>query len=126
VVASIGDPGNDDPDASGLPWDQLPDHHNDLVGDVSQLLREHFRAEGLDGIKAHVSLGICSGCHRPVATVRMGDHKRWTVEHGPAWSSRWTPLVRDGDPQSLLDLAEPPAPLWAGGIDTDRDNGRER
>jgi hypothetical protein len=22
VVASIGDPGNDDPDASGLPWQQ--------------------------------------------------------------------------------------------------------
>jgi hypothetical protein len=26
----------------------------------------------------------------------------------------------------LPDLAEPPAPLWAGGLDADRDNGRER
>jgi hypothetical protein len=86
---------------------KIPDHHNDLVGDVSQLLREHFRPEGLDGIKAHVSLGICSGCHRPVVTVRMGDHKRWTPEHGPAWSSRWTSLVRDGERELL------PAPAGA-------------
>lgn len=110
VVASIGDPGND-PDASGLPWNQLPGGmledavvpqlagwtgHN--ATDV--LVREHLRPEGLDGIKAHVTLGICDGCHRPVVTVRMADHKRWTVQHGPAWSSPWTPLVRDGEPSS--------------------------
>jgi hypothetical protein len=104
VVASIGDPGNDDPDARGLPWQQIPDHHmvgdTDLSGDVGELLRHHFRPEGLDGIKAHISLGICSGCYRLVVTVRMGDHKRWTVEHGPAWSSPWTPLVGDGEPRA--------------------------
>ena len=137
VVASIGDPGIDDDDARDLPWDQLPDRHNDLVGGVEQLLREYFREEGLDGIRAGVSLGICSGCHRPVVTLRMADDTRWTPEHGPAWSSPWTPLAHDGDDrgarpagdhaeQAAARPAPAPGPLWVGGLRADRQGDREQ
>jgi hypothetical protein len=110
VVASIGHPGSDDPDQRGLPWEPLPHLGMDepvvppLAGwsgatATDALVRERLRPEGLDGIRAYVSLGICDGCWRPVVTLRMADFDRWTVEHGPAWSTRWTPLWRDGEPR---------------------------
>lgn len=100
VVASIG--GTRDLEvAGGVPWDQFPSDRFD----VDQLLRDHFRPEGLDGITATVYLGICGDCGRLVAAVRMADHQRWTPEHGPAWTSPWTPLYGEGEPQPLPALA---------------------
>jgi hypothetical protein len=100
VVASIG--GTRQLDAvGGVPWDQFP---NDRF-DVDQLLRERFRPEGLDGIKATVFLGVCGDCNRLVAAVRMADHRRLTAEHGPAWTSPWTPLYGEGERRPLPVLA---------------------
>src|SRR6266536_4802593 len=47
-------------------------------------------------------------CGRLVVAVRMADRKRWTPEHGPAWTSPWTPLVRDGEPRRLPAAAGEP------------------
>ncbi|OZM69889.1 hypothetical protein CFN78_28100 [Amycolatopsis antarctica] len=81
IVATIGDPGNDDPDARGIAWDPLDEAPPEL-----------------DGIRITGSIGVCGDCGAPVVTVRMADYKRWTAEHGPAWSTLWTRPIRDGEP----------------------------
>jgi hypothetical protein len=101
VVASIGGAGLGLEVVGGVPWDQFS---NDRF-DSDQLLRERFRPEGLDGIKATVFLGICADCGRLVVAVRMADHQRWTPEHGPAWTSPWTLLHGEGERRFLPVLA---------------------
>jgi hypothetical protein len=52
IVATIGDPGNEDLDARGVPWAALPegDDGDDWAGEIMEMFRQHFRPEGLDGI----------------------------------------------------------------------------
>jgi hypothetical protein len=95
VVASIGGAHLGLDVVGGVPWDQFADEYLD------QHLRERFRPEGLDGIQATAYLGTCADCGRLVVAVRMADRKRWTPEHGPAWTSPWTPLERDGEQHRL-------------------------
>lgn len=32
----------------------------------------------------------------PSSACAAGDEENWPAEHGPAWSTRWMPLLRDG------------------------------
>lgn len=80
VEAYIGNPGTDDVASRGLPWEVLAPEQRDL-----------------DGLRAYVALGVCDNCNSRVVSVRTWDPENWTIEHGPAWTSRWTRLVRDGD-----------------------------
>jgi hypothetical protein len=80
VEAYIGNPGNPDPASRGLPWEVL-----------------HPAPSDLDGIRAVVTLGVCPQCSSRVVSVRAFDAVNWTPEHGTAWTSRWTRLVRDGE-----------------------------
>lgn len=86
IVVLLGEPDQNIGAGSGLGWSE-PDHAGQPVdtalGDVADL-------------KASVFLGVCSTCSAPVVTVRTWDAPHWTVEHGPAWSTRWTALVPDG------------------------------
>jgi hypothetical protein len=78
IVAVVGDP--DTP----LDWAEL-----DLA-----------RPTELDDLAEHhvsVCLGVCAECGATVVGVRTSNHVRWTAEHGPAWSTRWTPLLRNGE-----------------------------
>lgn len=79
-VAHIGDPGNDDDEARGIPW-------TPVVADATEL----------DGIKITGSIGVCGDCGAPVITVRMADYANWSPVHGPAWSTPWTRPIRDGE-----------------------------
>lgn len=79
IEAYIGSPGAEDDADRGLPWEVVAPEQRDL-----------------DGVRAVVSLGICAGCGSRVVSVRTWDHENWSPEHGPAWTSRWTRLVRDG------------------------------
>jgi len=86
IVALLGGPEQNIGAANGLGWSELDDAGRPIetgLGDVADL-------------KASVFLGVCSTCSAPVVTVRMWDTARWAVEHGPAWSTRWTTLVPDG------------------------------
>ena len=86
IVALLGEPDQNIGAGSGLGWSELDDAGRPIqtaLGDVANL-------------KASVFLGVCSACSAPVVTVRTWDTPRWTVEHGPAWSTRWTALVPDG------------------------------
>jgi hypothetical protein len=65
---------------AGTPWQVLDPGQRDL-----------------DGIHATVALGVCGQCASRVVSVRAFDVENWTPEHGPAWTSRWTRLVRDGE-----------------------------
>lgn len=80
VEAYIGDPGGDDPDTRGVPWEVMAPEQRDL-----------------DSIRSYVALGVCPVCSSRVVSVRSWDPTIWTPDHGPAWTSRWTRLVRDGD-----------------------------
>jgi hypothetical protein len=80
VVAHVGDPGNEDEDARGVPWVPVDRESTEL-----------------DGIKITGAIGVCADCGAPVVTIRMADYKRWTLEHGPAWSTPWTRPIRDGE-----------------------------
>jgi hypothetical protein len=80
VVASIGDPGNEDADARGISWHE----HGSVPAE-------------LQGIRATVALGVCGDCGAPVVSLRMADYERWTPEHGPAWTTPWMRLRRDGE-----------------------------
>jgi hypothetical protein len=86
IVAILGEPDQNIGARSGLGWSEL-DHAGQPIetalGDVADR-------------KASVFLGLCSTCSAPVVTVRTWDAPHWTVEHGPAWSTRWTTLVPDG------------------------------
>ena len=77
VEAYIGHPGGDDPDESGLPWEVLDPERRDL-----------------DGQRSYMALGACE-CGRRVVSVRSWAPK--SERGATAWSSRWTPLVLDGD-----------------------------
>jgi hypothetical protein len=60
-------------------------------------LRDHRgQTADLDSVRVAVSLGVCSQCSAPVVSARMAVHDHWTVDHGPAWTSPWTQVVRDG------------------------------
>ena len=86
IVALLGEPEQNIGAGSGLGWSELDDAGRPIqtgLGDVADL-------------KASVFLGVCSTCSAPVVTVRTWDAAHWTVEHGPAWSTRWTALVPDG------------------------------
>jgi hypothetical protein len=86
IVALLGEPEQNIDASSGLGWSELDDAGRPIqtgLGDVADL-------------KASVFLGVCSRCMAPVVTVHTWDALGWTVEHGPAWSTRWTPLVPDG------------------------------
>ena len=88
IVALLGEPEQNIGAGSGLGWSELDDAGRPIetgLGDV-------------DDLKASVFLGVCSTCSAPVVTVRTWDASHWTVEHGPAWSTRWTALVPDGPP----------------------------
>ncbi len=86
IIALLGEPEQNIGAANGLGWSELDDAGQPIeteLGDVADL-------------KASVFLGVCSTCSAPVVTVRTWDAPHWTVEHGPAWSTRWTALVPDG------------------------------
>ena len=77
VEAHLGGPGEE-----GLAWEvAAPEQRN------------------LDDVRAMVTLGVCPHCGSRVVSVRSWDHQNWTPEHGRAWTSRWTRLVRDGEPR---------------------------
>jgi len=98
VVAGIGDVGEPDADRRGLTFDVLPD------AGPSPLADHQGREVALtSGVRATMSLGVCAACLAPVATVGVADYDNWTVEHGPAWSTRWARLVRDGDAAAIVD-----------------------
>jgi|SRR6185369_1559587 len=75
VEAYIGRPGAENPDNRGLPWEVL-----------------HPEQRDLDGLHTYVALGACE-CGRRVVSVRSWEPAGGT----PAWTSPWTPLVRDGE-----------------------------
>lgn len=77
VEAHIGGSAQDPP---GVAWEVLAPEQRDL-----------------DGVRATVTLGVCASCSSRVVSVRAWDQDSWTTEHGPAWTSRWTRLVRDGE-----------------------------
>jgi len=86
IVALLGEPDQNIGATSGLGWSELDDAGRPIqtgLGDVADL-------------KASVFLGLCSTCSAPVVTVRTWVAPHGTVEHGPAWSTRWTALVPDG------------------------------
>ena len=86
IIALLGEPDQNIGAGCGLGWSELDDAGRPIqtaLGDVADL-------------KALVFLGVCSACSVPVVTVRTWDVPRWTVEHGPAWSTRWIALVPDG------------------------------
>jgi hypothetical protein len=84
VEATIGGQPSDHPADAGLPWQVL-----------------HPEQEDLDGIRVTVSLGACGACGSRVVSVRSWDAENWTPEHGPAWTSAWTRLVRDGQARAV-------------------------
>jgi hypothetical protein len=86
IVALLGEPDQNIDAGSGLGWSELDYAGQPIetaLGDIADL-------------QASVFLGVCSTCSAPVVTIRTWDAPHWTVEHGPAWSTRWTALVPDG------------------------------
>ena len=75
VEAYIGNPGAEDPQRRGLPWEMLEPQQRDL-----------------DGVAAYVALGVCPRCGCRVVSVRSWDRSG----DGPTFTSRWSRLVRDG------------------------------
>jgi hypothetical protein len=78
--------GGQAPDDDKLGWSPLDDTGPPRLSDLGVL----------DGHAASVYLEVCAACTATVISVRTWDQAHWTAEHGPAWSTPWTPLARDG------------------------------
>ncbi len=87
VLEGEGEKANvDGPPSDGLLWSRLQNLNPRPVGDLPPT----------EQLRTSVYLGTCTACRRAVVSVRTWDHDQWSAERGPAWSSRWTALVRDG------------------------------
>jgi hypothetical protein len=77
-----------DPEVNTLPWSALLSE----PGDAPLPLEPST----IEDLRANVYLGICGGCGAAVVSARVHDPGRWTPASGPAWSTPWAALVRDG------------------------------
>lgn len=84
VLDGKAEKADDGPPYDGLLWSRPQDLNPRLAGDLPPT----------EQLRASVYLGACASCGQAVVSVRAWDHDHWTVEHGPAWSSRWTALVK--------------------------------